>query len=142
MDFMAPVRNGIFVKLIDEWIKNTPESYDEIYLVRNERHFKIYNFEDGRAFEPDFVLFLLKKNGETTTYQLFIEPKGDFLEERDEWKEAFLKSIQEQGITHILLDDHKYRILAVGQFYSKQVRDQFKEELTSILQLATENEDI
>ena len=130
------------VKLIDEWIKNTPESYDEIYLVRNERHFKIYNFEDGRAFEPDFVLFLLKKNGETTTYQLFIEPKGDFLEERDGWKEAFLKSIQEQGITHILVDDHKYRILAVERFYSKQVRDQFKEELTSILQLATENEDI
>ena len=130
------------VKLIDEWIKNLPDDYDEIYLVRNERHFAIYNFEDGRAFEPDFVLFLLKKNGETTTYQLFIEPKGDFLEERDEWKEAFLKSIQEQGITHILLDDHKYRILAVGQFYSKQVRDQFKEQLTSILQLATENEDI
>ena len=130
------------VKLIDEWIKNSPESYDEIYLVRNERHFKIYNFEDGRAFEPDFVLFLLQKNGETTTYQLFIEPKGKFLKEHDEWKETFLKTIQEQGITHILVDNHKYRILAVGKFYSKQVRDQFKGELTSILQLAAENEDI
>ncbi len=130
------------VKLIDEWIKNSPESYDEIYLVRNERHFKIYNFDDGRAFEPDFVLFLLQKNGETTTYQLFIEPKGKFLKEHDEWKETFLKTIQEQGITHILVDNHKYRILAVGQFYSKQVRDQFKEKLTNILQLATKNEDI
>ncbi len=130
------------VKLIDEWIKNLPDDYDEIYLVRNERHFKIYNFEDGRAFEPDFVLFLLQKNGETTTYQLFIEPKGEYLKERDEWKETFLKTIQEQGITHILVDDHKYRILAVGQFYSEQVRDQFKEQLNSILQLATENEDI
>ena len=130
------------VKLIDEWIKNSPESYDEIYLVRNERHFKIYNFTDGRAFEPDFVLFLLQKNGETTTYQLFIEPKGEYLKERDEWKETFLKTIQEQGITHVLVDNHKYRILAVGQFYSEQVRDQFKEKLTSILQLATENEDV
>ena len=127
------------VKLIDEWIKNLPQSYDEIYLIRNERHFKIYNFEDGRAFEPDFALFLLQKNGETITYQLFIEPKGDFLKERDEWKETFLKTIEEQGITHILLDSHKYRILAVGQFYSKQVRDEFKEKLNSILQPATEN---
>ncbi len=126
------------VKIIDEWIKNLPQPYDEIYLVRNERHFAIYNFEDGRAFEPDFVLFLLQKNGETTTYQLFIEPKGGFLEKRDEWKETFLKSIQEQGITHILVDNHKYRILAVGQFYSKQVRDQFKEKLSEILRLATE----
>ena len=130
------------VKLIDEWIKNLPELYDEIYLVRNERHFAIYNFEDGRAFEPDFVLFLLQQNGETITYQLFIEPKGDFLEERDEWKETFLKTIQEQGITRILLDSQKYRILAVGQFYSKQIRDQFKEQLNSILQSATENEDV
>ena len=130
------------VKLIDEWIKNSTQSYDEIYLIRNERHFKIYNFEDGRVFEPDFVLFLLQKNGETITYQLFIEPKGEFLKERDEWKETFLKTIQEQGITHILLDNHKYRILAVGQFYSEQVRDQFKEKLNSILQLATENKDV
>lgn len=130
------------VKLIDEWIKNLSQSYDEIYLVRNERHFKIYNFEDGRAFEPDFVLFLLQKNGETVTYQLFIEPKGKFLKEHDEWKETLLKTIQEQGTTHILLDNHKYRILAVGQFYSKQVRDEFKEKLNTILQSATENEDV
>ena len=130
------------VELINEWIKNLPQSYDEIYLVRNERHFKIYNFEDGRGFEPDFVLFLLQKNGETITYQLFIEPKGEYLKERDEWKETFLKSIHDQDITHILLDNHKYRILAVGQFYSEQVRDQFKEKLNSILQLSTENEDV
>ena len=86
--------------------------------------------------------FYFRKNGETVTYQLFIEPKGEYLKERDEWKEVFLKTIQERGITHILLDDHKYRILAVGQFYSEQVRDQFKEQLTSILQLEIENEDI
>ena len=103
------------VKLIDEWIKNLPDDYDEIFLVRNERHFKIFNFADGRAFEPDFVLFLLQKNGDTTTYQLFIEPKGEYLEIRDEWKKTFLKAIQEQGISHILVDNHKYLILAVGQ---------------------------
>ena len=130
------------VKLIDEWVKNSSESYDEIYLVRNERHFAIYNFADGRAFEPDFVLFLLQKNGDTITYQLFIEPKGDFLKEHDEWKETFLKEIQDRDIIHILVDNHKYRILAVGQFYSERVRDEFKEKLNSILQQAMENEEV
>ena len=130
------------VKLIDELIKHLPDSYDEVFLVRNERHFKIFNFADGRTFEPDFVLFLLQKNGETTTYQLFIEPKGEFLEERDEWKETFLKEIQEKGISHILLDNHKYLILAVGQFFSEQVRDEFKSKLSEILQQVTENEDV
>ena len=130
------------VKLIDELIRHLPDSYDEVFLVRNERHFKIFNFADGRAFEPDFVLFLLQKNGETITYQLFIEPKGEFLEKRDEWKETFLKEIQEKGISHILVGNHKYLILAVGQFYSEQIRDQFKEKLNKILQLAMKNEEV
>ena len=130
------------VELIDELIKHLPDSYDEVFLVRNERHFKIYNFADGRAFEPDFVLFLLQKNGDTITYQLFIEPKGDFLKEHDEWKETFLKEIQDKDIIHILVDNHKYRILAVGQFYSERVRDEFKEKLNSILQQAMENEEV
>ena len=130
------------VKLIDELIKHLPDSYDEVFLVRNERHFKIFNFADGRAFEPDFVLFLLQKNGETITYQLFIEPKGDFLKEHDEWKETFLKEIQDNGISRILVDNHKYRILAVGQFYSERVRDEFKEKLNGILQQAMENGEV
>ena len=86
--------------------------------------------------------FYFRKTGKQSHIKLFIEPKGEYLEKHDEWKETFLKTIQEQGITHILLDNHKYRILAVGQFYSKEVRDQFKEKLNSILQLATENEDV
>ena len=68
-----------FVRMLDaqtQWLK---EIYDGIYLIRNERHFKIYNFDDGQAFEPDFVLFLRQKNGNTLTYQLFIEPKGKFI---------------------------------------------------------------
>lgn len=130
------------VKLIDELIKHLPDSYDEVFLVRNERHFQIFNFSDGRAFEPDFVLFLLQKNGETITYQLFIEPKGEFLEKQDEWKKTFLKEIQEKGISHTLVDNHKYLILAVGQFYSEQVRDEFKRKLNEILQQAMENEEV
>ena len=130
------------VELIDELIKHLPDSYDEVFLVRNEKHFKIFNFADGRAFEPDFVLFLLQKNGDTITYQLFIEPKGDFLKEHDEWKETFLKEIQDRDIIHILVDNHKYRILAVGQFYSERVRDEFKEKLNGILQQAMENGEV
>ena len=51
--------------------------YKQIYLLRNEGFFAIYNFIDGRAFQPDFVLFLMEKNNEILTYQLFIEPKSE-----------------------------------------------------------------
>ena len=46
--------------------------YDGIYLVRNERHFKIYNFDDGQAFDSDFVLFLREKSSRHTPYAVIL----------------------------------------------------------------------
>ena len=77
------------VQHLSRWIQESGGTYKEIYLLRNERHFSIYNFSDGRTFQPDFVLFLRKKNGESLTYQLFIEPKGRQLIQKDRWKEEF-----------------------------------------------------
>ena len=80
-----------FVKMLNTWIAESEETYEYIYLLRNERHFALYNFSDGRTFEPDFVLYLGVANGDRLTYQLFIEPKGEHLEDKDRWKENFLK---------------------------------------------------
>ena len=32
------------------------EKWSDIYLLRNEKAVKIYSFDEGRAFEPDFIL--------------------------------------------------------------------------------------
>jgi type III restriction enzyme len=54
-------------------------------LIRNERFFKLYNFEDGRPLEPDYVLFLRQKTlSKNLCYQVFIEPKGAYLKEKDD----------------------------------------------------------
>ena len=67
--------------MLDRQIDILKEKYEGIYLIRNERHFKIYSFSEGQAFEPDFVLFLQEKNGDILSYQIFIEPKGKHLNE-------------------------------------------------------------
>ena len=36
------------VNLLNRWIRESGETYKDIYLLRNERHFAIYNFSDGR----------------------------------------------------------------------------------------------
>ncbi|MBB1507538.1 DEAD/DEAH box helicase family protein [Pseudoalteromonas sp. SG41-1] len=83
------------VKYIDEMISDLKNKYDEVYLLRNERHLRIYSFDDGRPFEPDFVLFLNKKSESVNfTYQIFIEPKGEHLIEKDRWKEQFLVELK------------------------------------------------
>src|ERR1043166_8920816 len=47
------------------------------------------NYE-GKPLEPDYVLFLRqKKEPRNLYYQIFIEPKGSYLKEKDAWKEKF-----------------------------------------------------
>jgi len=72
-----------FVRMLDRQIDKLGNIYVKIYLIRNERHFKIFDTK-GQAFEPDFVLFLQEKGGNLLTYQLFIEPKGKYLKEHDQ----------------------------------------------------------
>lgn len=84
------------VKYIEGKMDKLEDIYDEICLIRNEKDLKIYDFAEGRTFEPDFVLFLRIK-GASDKYdnlQLFIEPKGDNLLVKDKWKNDFLKQIK------------------------------------------------
>lgn len=122
-----------FVRMLDRHIEKLKEQYENIYLVRNEGHFAIYNFSDGATFQPDFVLFLHEKNGKSLTYQLFIEPKGGHLTDKDRWKEVFLKEIkQEFGNKVLKLEESKYRLIGVP-FYNNEDENLFRENLESAL---------
>ena len=126
-----------FVRMLDAQMDELKEKYDGIYLVRNERHFKIYNFDDGEGFEPDFVLFLREKNGNTLIRQIFIEPKGKYLQPHEKWKKDFLEKIKEKFAEEILVlktqsGTQKYRPIGVP-FYDNQNERQFMESLESVL---------
>ncbi len=114
-----------FVKYFKGIVDDLRKKYDEIYLVRNERiaALAIYEFDTGERFEPDFLLFLQKKG--TDGYlqeQIYIEPKGGHLLEKDKWKEEFLLKIEELGIpTKIYADDNEYRIIGLP-FFNKELR--------------------
>ncbi|MBU2634252.1 MAG: DEAD/DEAH box helicase family protein [Nanoarchaeota archaeon] len=118
------------VKLIDRQVKELRQNFKNIYLVRNERQLKIYNFKDGRAFEPDYLLFLIDKTGNKITYQLFLEPKGRHLAEGEKWKSEFLEEIKEKFKGKILefSKSQKYRIIGVP-FYNSENENDFKEKL-------------
>lgn len=123
-----------FVRMLDRQMEKLGEQYDDIYLIRNEGHFAIYNFSDGQTFQPDFVLFLTEKNGQFITYQLFIEPKGAFLTEHDKWKEKFLREIKEEYKGRLLKfgDKSTYRLIGVP-FYNNEDENVFRETLNSTL---------
>lgn len=122
-----------FVRMLDRQMQKLQAQYEQIYLLRNEGHFAIYNFSDGQAFQPDFVLFLRENGGKLLIYQLFIEPKGKHLKEHDRWKETFLKGItSEFGGTPLTFEDKKYRLIGVP-FYNNEDENQFRASLESVL---------
>ena len=106
------------VKYIDSIYKKLHDKYsEEVWLVRNELDFKIYNFEDGKAFAPDFVLFLRRKDGENyDNLQIFIEPKGTHLLANDQWKEDFLNQIQGADTGLFTLKGERFNIYGVPFF--------------------------
>jgi type III restriction enzyme len=120
-----------FVSYFKKNIVKLKLKYDEIYLIRNERQLKIFSFSDGERFEPDFLLFLRKKNGEHfDQFQIFIEPKGTHLIEGDKWKEEFLLDIEKQGKTVTrFFDDNQYFVWGFPFFNTSVRMKEFDEEM-------------
>ena len=125
------------VRYVDKFVNsNNVNDFEEIYLIRNELHFKIYDFDDGQAFAPDFVLFMKTQKGKSLTYQIFIEPKGGHIEKGDEWKQKFLAKIKEkyekQGMNKFV-ETRNYRIIGLP-FYNQNRENEFEEELLNSIE--------
>lgn len=119
------------------------KKYKSIFLIRNERFCKMYNFDNGVGFEPDFLLLLKKEEiSIPTAYQIWIEPKGNqfkdndgtFNESVEGWKERFLKKLREKakidnsianrGVLKLEAEDitKKFNYIILGPpFYNQQL---------------------
>lgn len=106
-----------FIKYMHDQEARLRGAYDDFYLLRNEKAVKLYDFDTGRAFEPDFVLFLRKKGeDESTIMQLFIEPKGDQLRPQDDWKQDFLEQVKAKGRLETVFQGRDYTVLGLPFF--------------------------
>lgn len=119
-----------FVKMFAARFDKISENFSDIYLIRNEQTLKIYD-EIGRAFEPDFVLFCQRAEGNENVLQIFIEPKGGHLESKDKWKEDFLQRIRNNNEVVEIGTDH-YKITGVP-FYNYNNENEFAKELECVL---------
>lgn len=119
-----------FVELFDRRFEDLNQKFENIYLIRNERELKIFD-KQGRAFEPDFLLFCKQREGEQITFQVFIEPKGNGFIAKDKWKEDFLEEIRAEKKT-IEIHTDKYLITAVP-FYNYENENEFRTTLENTL---------
>ncbi|MEA1995824.1 MAG: DEAD/DEAH box helicase family protein [Campylobacterota bacterium] len=133
------------IGFIKETIGNLGQKYKEVYLLRNEEVYKIYDFEQGRSFQPDFILFVKTKDKKEVKngfkaelyYQIFIEPKGNeyigedgtFKTGKEGWKEQFLEEISEKyGFEKVIkAENPNYRLIGLP-FFNKDHNSNFKNE--------------
>ncbi len=134
-DCFGTSEEKLLIQYIDKRYSELAKLYSEAYLIRNEKHFKLYAFQDGRPFEPDFVLYLIgKEKTNTMHYQVFIEPKGGHLLKADEWKENFLLSVKENFQVEQLFSNKKHVVWGMPFYNSTERIPEFEtafEELVS-----------
>lgn len=123
-----------FVAYFKDHVHDLKNKYDKVYLIRNERQLKLFSFNGGERFEPDYVLIMTKQEGNITDqYQIFIEPKGSHLIKPDIWKEEFLLQIEELGRpVKTFIDDNNYKIIGFPFFNIVDRQAQFNEAMSKL----------
>lgn len=127
----------LLVRLVKDLMVELEEKWTDIYLLRNEKAVRIYSFDKGQAFEPDFLMFANDKKTGNVSWQIFIEPKGSqfldsnntFENSKEGWKQEFLHQISERDEARTLVDDDRYRIVGLPFFNDAVSKDEVKETL-------------
>ena len=130
----------LLVRVLKEVMEDLKENWTDIYLLRNEKAVRIYSFETGQAFEPDFLMFANDKKHGNTSWQIFIEPKGgqftgdskEFYDGKEAWKEKFLNEITRRDEARTLVDNSRFRIVGLPFFNEKISKEVVKEKLREI----------
>ncbi len=125
------------IRYIESIYPKLSTKYTDIYLVRNEQDLKLYSFDEGRPFEPDFVLFMRNKtaNEESDVYdniQIFIEPKGEHLLQYDKWKQDFLQTIHTLADISLSFKSQHYDIWGLP-FYTHSHSENFEDAMKAII---------
>jgi len=134
-------RNLIY--FLKDTMGNLENKYELVYLLRNEEVYTIYDFDKGRGFQPDFLLFLKQKK-KNLYYQVFIEPKGGqfkdetggFETSKEGWKEKFLIDITKKYSNSDLLkfENEEYKLIGLPLFNEKKKED-FRKNYNSTLEV-------
>lgn len=138
----------LVVRTIKQHMAELETKLTDIYLLRNEKAIRIYSFDKGNAFEPDFVMFANDAETGNISWQFFIEPKGSqfldsngqFDEGKEGWKQVLLKQIKEKDAEGLLVDDDHYRIVGLPFYNHSHTKGEFIDELRMSLGISEEEQ--
>ncbi len=111
-----------------------------LYETFNSIKESFFDFDEGRTFEPDFVMMLKKRNKVISIYQIFIEPKGDqfkdkngrFENSKEGWKQKFLLEIENEADIDLKWENKHFKLAGLP-FYNKKLQKEFEKALENKL---------
>jgi len=129
-----------FISFIDGFINKLKQEYSDIALLRNEKFFQLFDFDQGRPFEPDFIMLLKKKNKVISIYQIYIEAKGDqfkdskgrFENSKEGWKQKFLLELENKAKIGLKFENMNFKLIGLP-FYNKALEKEFEKALNEKL---------
>ncbi|WP_439291483.1 DEAD/DEAH box helicase family protein [Lonepinella koalarum] len=139
-NFAGTSSEQALIELIEQNMANLTAQFD-VHLLRNEEIYKIYDFNDGQGFQPDFLLLLKSKQKQPIDgreqylcYQILIEPKGEHIKDNDQWKQDFLLAITEKyGKAKPIRDDFaNYRVIGLP-FFVQAEQENFYQALNEVI---------
>ena len=133
------------VNAIANHIDELREKYGEVFLIRMDENMlkgtdkaeqlKLHQFEENpreinfSGFQPDFILLLQNKD---YYLQIFIEPKGEQLVEKDRWKEELLTYINDHQEDLVFEDEVEGVIIKGLKFYNQENSEQTLDQLAQV----------
>jgi len=137
-EFYGTEEEQHFINFIDGFIEKLRQKYSDIALLRNEKFFQVFDFNEGKPFEPDFIMILKRRNKVINIYQIFIEPKGDqfkdnqgrFEGSKEGWKQDFLLELENKADTDLKLENKYFKLVGLP-FYNEKLKKEFEEALES-----------
>ena len=131
------------INFLKDTMGNLEDKYEQVFLLRNEEVYTIYDFDKGRGFQPDFLLFLKQKK-KNLYYLVFIEPKGDqfkdnagsFEASKEGWKQKFLDDISEKyGNKKVLnIESNEYKLIGLP-LYNEKTKPTFISKYNELLEV-------
>lgn len=119
------------INRIGSWIDELKQKHKNIYFIRNEEtiaKWSLHEFENKdikhyEGYMPDFILVLDDGN---VIYQVYMEPKGSQLLDRDAWKQDLLESIKPENI-EIIGETREVRLYGVKFYTTNDSRNVYEE---------------
>lgn len=135
-DHRGSSTENLFYKAFDTVYEKLKADFSEVYLIRNEKYFTFYNFQDGKPLNPDFLMFFTKQKGRVKHhYQILIDIKSGrgSAKAKDDCESSFLNHLNKEYEVKQNAERRIYFVLGISLVMDKSWNENPVKSIENVL---------